>query len=129
MNSNTHLKLSYRGGAEIDNPFLREYVQRQIRQIDRPIVFLWFSTCELTKKQREKKFIQLIDNVEDELKAIIQRYRKFKEELLKINNISTILFLECPYYSIPIWNEHKGGKTPENYQNEQKKSGKYYQDT
>lgn len=86
-----------------------DIVKREISDKHKPIIIIWFGTCEITKKK--DRFLELREppyqNVADRITESI----KFRDELLKVKPEAKIVFLECPYYSIKKYNCHKKGVT------------------
>ena len=110
LNHYNRLNLVFRGGAKITHDFLKNYTLDRIYRAHNPIVILWFGTCELTVKQG--KYIFLADNLDQKLEEIKRDYIAYKEQILTVNNSSKIIYLECPYQSLIMWNFGKGHPCP-----------------
>ena len=67
--------------------------------------YVWTGTCDLTKKVN--RFIDLSSITVDE---IIGQYQKIFDLKHIYGDHVQELILECPYYSISIWNSNKGHK-------------------
>lgn len=84
----------------------------------RPVVILWFGSCELTIKRG--KFVYLADNIETKLQTVKANYLNYKEQILIANSNSKVIFLECPFQSLIIWNFLKNHKHPGIFKEDQK---------
>lgn len=95
---NTRVSINYI--VENLEPFIRRYTKVSI--------FLWTGTCDLTKKTG--RFISLheapIDNVIEQYSRLVSLSNKYGDSV-------KFTILECPYYSIRIWNANKGYENPE----------------
>lgn len=112
-----YMNIAYRPGAKIDNSFLQYHTLHRVRRSFRPIVVIWMGTCELTDKRG--RFIRLVDNLEEKLDYIRTSYMNYKEQVLKANGESTVIFLECPYMNVEIWNRTKNHPSPDVFKFEQ----------
>ena len=56
------LSLIYRSGASIHDTFMQDYTLDKIRRTHKPLVILFFATCELTNKKG--KFIYLPEDLD-----------------------------------------------------------------
>ena len=117
-NYRNKLNLVFRGGATIRNEFLQSYTLNKIARLRNPVVILWFGSCEMT--QKNGKYISLIDNPEDKLVQIRNDYIAYKQQIKNANKNSTIIYLECPFQSIVIWNFVKGHPSPGSFKDEQR---------
>ena len=100
------IKIISRSGVTVDDQRFQRSLLRNIQIAIRPIVFVWFGTCELTDKVG--KFISLKNNPTETVDQLIVKYRYFKSSIQRCNNSATVLFINCPYYSIVEWNRRKG---------------------
>ena len=64
---------------------------------------MWTGTCDFTKKVN--RFIDLSSITADE---IIGQYQKIFDLKHIYGDRVQVLILECPYYSISVWNSNKG---------------------
>ena len=117
LHEDPYLNIVSRPGADIHNKFLRKQTITRIKRAYKPVVIIWLGTCELTVKRG--KFIRLVDNVEKRLLEIELDYSYYKEELIRENIDSTIIYLECPFFSIVEWNRKRGHYAPETFSDEQ----------
>jgi len=85
-----------------DKKFIKR-VSEEIKDKDRPIVIIWFGTCELTRKSG--KYLKLRESPFQNIEICLTECRKFKKRLLEANKSALIVFLECPYYSIKKYNK------------------------
>ena len=122
MTANTDLTTFWRSGATLDNPILKQYVDRHISRFNKPIVILFFNTCHLTKPTYiRSKYVDLVDNADDIVNITIEKYREYKQTRLYRRPSAKIVFLECPFYSIPKWNQHRGHPNPEIFNESQER--------
>ena len=118
IHEDPYININHRGGATIRNTaFLGNYTLNRIRRSYKPIVIIWLGTCELTVKQG--KYIRLVDNIDNRLDEIDIEYTEYKECVHRANNQSTVIFLDCPFFSIPLWNKYKGHHNPDCFELEQ----------
>jgi len=75
-----------------------------------PIIFLWFGTCDLTKKTQEG-FAELNREDNSIVEKLTETYREIVGYLHR-EGFKPII-LETPYYSIQFWNSLKGHTNPE----------------
>ena len=77
------------------------------------LIAVWTGTCDLTQFScRSKRYIDLNQiTVED----IVSQYQKIITASVKYGSKIKLVFLECPQYSISIWNETKGHPNSENF--------------
>ncbi|CAG2202746.1 unnamed protein product [Mytilus edulis] len=90
-----------------------------------PIILIWFGTCEITTKG---KYIYLRNYPYQNIESILTGYRDLRDKILAKFKYVTIIFLDCPYYSITIFNkkirdrEEKKNKDKLDQNNNQTKS-------
>ena len=118
LSYNNQINLIFRSGAKITNPFMKGTLDK-IQNTVNPIVVLFFGTCEIAVKLG--KYIYIHDDIEARLEEIKNNYINYKQQILQINPDSKVIFLDCPYQSIIIWNFLKGHPCPGSFQNDQKK--------
>ncbi|CAG2238628.1 unnamed protein product [Mytilus edulis] len=82
-------------GANIHSNIVQSAI-RNIKQVQKPIVFIWFGTCELSKKSG--RFSNIIEHPYQVTEQILADYRVIKNQILQENNTASIVFLECPYF-------------------------------
>jgi hypothetical protein len=77
-------------------------------------------TCDITEKKG--KYISVKSYPYQKIEFALNKYRTLKSRLLQANPEATVVFLECPYYSITRFNKFK-------ITNSNSKTGtnKYYQ--
>ena len=109
LNESTHINIYSVGGAKIEHPVQRSRVRTKARTEYKPIFLFWFGTCEITTIfDHNNKYIKVIDKVAEKLTQLKEQYKVFQDIILTSNPRTTIIFLECPYYSIIDWNRNKG---------------------
>lgn len=117
VHNDPYINITYRPGAKIDNIFLQHHTLHRVRRSYKPIVVIWLGTCELTEKRG--RFIRLTDNIENTLDSVRIAYASYKEQVLNANSDSTVIFLECPYINIEIWNRAKNHSSPDMFRFQQ----------
>ena len=115
----SRINLIYRGGSKITDNFMQEYTLNRIKRTPYPIVVPFFGTCELTNKQG--KYIHLPQNIEERVNHIIEEYTNYKRKILEYNPNSIVIFLDCPYFSLVIWNFLRKHPSPGLFEKDQKK--------
>lgn len=118
MNTN-RINLIFRPGKGIDDNFMQEYTLNRIKRTYKPIVILFFGTCELTDKRG--KYIHIPVDIETRIDEIIDKYIKYKARILQYNAGATVIYLECPFFSIIIWNFLRKHPSPGIFELDQKR--------
>ena len=97
----------YRGGAEITEPNIQSYARHIVsnRRNRYPVIIFWFGTCSLTHKVNNLFILK--DNIKTVVDSTIADYIQIKQELLGLNQRAKIIFLECPYYKLSMFNEYR----------------------
>lgn len=113
------INLIYRGGSKITDSFMQDYTLNRIKHTPNPIVVLFFGTCELTNKQG--KFIYIPQNIDERVDQIIEQYIDYKRKILEYNSDAIVIFLDCPYFSLVLWNFRKKHPSPGLFEQDQKK--------
>ena len=117
------IDLIFRGGAKITDDFLQQKTLIRISRAPNPVIILWFGTCELTVKRG--KYIFIADNLEAKLNSVVQSYIAYKQQILSVNNRSKVIFMECPFQSIIIWNFLRKHPHPGSFKNDQRQLEDY----
>ena len=87
-----------------------------------PVILLWYNTCHLTKfTNKDRKFLELTDNYEDIVNITINKYIAFKQRLIYRKSTTTVIFIECPFFSITEWNSRRGHTDPQSFVSSQEK--------
>ena len=118
LNHHNRIDLVFRGGAKITNDFLKSYTLDRIHTARNPVIILWFGTCELTIKRG--KYVFLSDDLDRKLEEIKQAYIAYKEQILAVNSGSKVIYLECPYQSLVMWNFGRRHPCPGIFMEDQK---------
>ena len=118
LNYRNRINLIYRSGASITNNFMHSTLNK-VRQTTKPIVVLFFGTCELTNKRGP--YILVPENLESKLNEIKENYIACKLAIIESNPSAKVIFLDCPYQSIIIWNFLKGHPCPGSFESDQKR--------
>ena len=121
--SNINVNLIYRSGGSITdnntNSFMQSYTLDRIKRTYKPLVLLFFGTCELWVKNG--KFISIPEDLEGRVRDVIDIYHNYKQKILQYNPEATVIFLDCPYFSLIVWNFLKGHPSPGKFKSDQKK--------
>ena len=99
------VEIVYRGGARIGDKALLGRLRGRISGLSKPIVMLWLGTCDITQKQRGGSAISMRQT---DVKEIINRLQEMILVIKGMNNSAEVVCLQCPAYSISIWNNKHG---------------------
>ena len=72
--------LIHRSGAKLNDTFMQDYTVNKIKRTSKPLVILFFGTCEITNKQG--KCIYLPQDLESRVDQVINRYIAYKQRIL-----------------------------------------------
>ena len=95
---------------------MKKNIKNFIHRNGRLLLVIWTGTCDLTRKvyvspgdgsRKVNRFVDLSGTTPDEIIAQYQHICELERCLWKFIQV---LILECPYYSITIWNSVKGHK-------------------
>ena len=75
--------IKYTEELQISQITMQEYNLNRIKRTPYPIVGLLFGTCELKNKQG--KFIHLLQNIKERVNQIIEEYTNYKRKILEYN--------------------------------------------
>lgn len=103
-----------KAGASADNTEIFQSLFDNLATIshtDKPIVFIWLGTCDLTKKRG--RFLYIKNNLPSRISILSALYSTIKAEIIAKRPGCTVLFLPCPDLSIVEWNKSKGHDNPE----------------
>lgn len=93
--------------------FIENNLTKYLHRFNKILIAIWTGTCDLTYKNG--RYIHLSQTrVED----ILRQYHRILSRTEMYKDRVQIVFLECPYYSIRIWNENKGHGNIEEFKNE-----------
>lgn len=96
------LKIFYKKGASSNNDTLRRMAKDAVRGEDSPLLLVWTGTCDFTDFDTSNRTISLNGvSVPD----VLDRLRKFRDSILEVNPSTEFIFLQCPHFSIKLWNE------------------------
>ena len=111
-----YIKFLYKGGAEITNGEIQRYAKYQVskKQNKYPVIIFWFGTCSLTTKNNDGLFV-IKNDLDQVIRDTISHYKDTKNELLRLNHRAKVVFLECPYYSLSMYNESRGKVIKKDY--------------
>ena len=117
-----YLRFRYKGGADITNTEIQQYAKHQVTRTQNkyPVILFWFGTCAFTTKNSDGIF-EIKNDLDEVVDITIANYRKTKNELLGLNKRAKIIFLECLYYSLSMYNEFRGKNLKRDYFSEQQR--------
>lgn len=115
-----YVRFFYKGGSQITDSDIQSFAKFQVtkRSNRYPVILFWFGTCSLTHKNRDGLFV-IKDDIDQAVKDTIFEYKAIKQRLLKLNHRAKVLFLECPYFSLSMFNQKRGKQFKINYFSEQ----------
>lgn len=90
----------YKGGAKIDDTELFNDLSSNIKDLNEPLILIWLGTCEFTTKRGAYVHLNKT-TVADFRNKLVELKTKIHQE----NSTSEIIFLQCPVYSIMVYNE------------------------
>ena len=117
LNDRLNQKISViaKGGANIYNDSHYYKVKSAVKKAKRPIVIVWLGTCDITGKKG--KYVSAKTYPYQKIEFALSKNRTLKSRLLQANPEATVVFLECPYYSITkITNSNSKTATNKYYQ-------------
>ncbi|VDI33955.1 Hypothetical predicted protein [Mytilus galloprovincialis] len=91
-------------------------IKANIKKKDRAILFLWIAPCDLTTK--EGKFISLTYNTSkyhSKIDNLVTKFSTLKAQIESRYKHTKVCFLECPPYSIKLYNKHQGHEDPNKF--------------
>ena len=108
----------HRGGRTTNQAvsYVKQNIENFIHRYGRLLLVIWTGTCDLTRKvsissgdgsRKVNRFVDLSGTTPDEIIAQYQHICELKDAY---GDLIQVLILECPYYSITIWNSVKGHK-------------------
>ena len=112
------INLIYRSGAKLDDNFMKGYTLNRIKRTYKPTVILFFGTCEIVDKRG--KYLYIPHNINARIEEIIIKYTEYKQTILLYNPEATVIFLDCPYLSLIIWNFLRKHPSPGSFEADQK---------
>ena len=94
-----------KSGANIYNNAHYYKVKKAVKKAKNPVVIVLLGTCDVTEKKG--KYISVKSYPYQKIEFALNKYRTLKSRLLQANPEATVVFLECPYYSITRFNKFK----------------------
>ena len=104
-----YLHIYHEAGAIITSNVV-DRALKGIKQTHKPIVLLWFGTCELTKKVGN--LVKIRNSPYQNTEFTLTNYREKKSKRKQVNRTAKIIFIECPYYSVDRWNSTQRRQKP-----------------
>ena len=108
-----------KSGAKVEEStrWLKSNIAEKIERHGDIWLYVWLGTCNLTTKN--KKYISLKHPDNETNNDITQKYKEIASIVSKYQG-SKLTFLETPVYSIKNWNQSKGHKDPDTFDNQDK---------
>ena len=76
-----------------------------MKKAKRSVVIVWLGTSDITGWKG--KYVSVKSYPYQKIEFALSKYRTLKRRLLQANPEATVVFLECPYYSITRFNKFK----------------------
>jgi hypothetical protein len=80
-------------------------VKSSVKKAKRSVVIVWLGTSDITGWKG--KYVSVKSYPYQKIEFALSKYRTLKRRLLQANPEATVVFLECPYYSITRFNKFK----------------------
>ena len=80
----------------------------KIRGLSNPFVLIWLGTCDFTRL--DYPYVVIRENAD--VSTVFANFTAMADKIRSVNPSSEVVFLECPMYSIQIWNTIKGHANP-----------------
>lgn len=105
--------------AEDQLDFLEKNLENKFREFGSQhfTIYVWLGTCNVTVKSGQ--FIDIVSENNDSATQACKALRDIYKFLAKYSSIK-VVFFEIPYFSIYLWNLHKGHPNPELYRHKDK---------
>ncbi|CAC5391684.1 unnamed protein product [Mytilus coruscus] len=111
------IKIVFEPGLSIDKThIIWKAIKANIKKKDRAILFLWIAPCDLTTK--EGKFISITYNTtkyQSKIDNLVTKLSTLKAQIEARYKHTKVCLLECPPYSIKLYNKHQGHEDPNKY--------------
>ena len=90
----------YKRGATLENKHHIEDLLQKLKSSssDNQIVYIWLGICEITRKVN--RIIETRKYPYQSIEFFLTKYREVKKQIQDLKPGSTVLFIDCPYYSI-----------------------------
>ena len=120
LNERKYVRFFYKGGSQITDIDIQNFSKFQVtrRTNHFPVILFWFGTCSLTPKNSDGLFV-IKEDLDQAVNDTIAEYKAIKKTLLNLNHRAKVLFLECPYFSLSMFNAKRGKKFKNNYFSQQ----------
>ena len=73
-------------------------------------------TCDFTKFDRRTRYLSLDEDVS--VADVVDKLQNIKREVLKVNASTEVIFLQCPVFSIRLWNEYQNHSNPDSFKDD-----------
>ena len=102
--------------------FIQHNVEQFVRAYGNILIAVWTGTCDLTnfiesyessEPRPAKRRRRCIDLSEVTVDDIIKQYNRILTVTAVYRTKVKVVFLECPQYSVEIWNQHQYCRNPE----------------
>lgn len=108
------IKFFCKSGADSDDikDWFKNNIQKLITKYSRIRIYIWIGTCDFTAKSDH--YIKL--DTEAAAEKLHQNLKFLRDNY--VNDNVQLTFLKVPYYSISIWNKHRGHPTPDDFRSD-----------
>ena len=112
-----NIKFWCKRGATIQREisWIRKRFERKVQRHGDILPFIWLGTCDLTKKDEPKPYIEIRDsNIDRATDSIVAQLCDLLHEIHRFLTVTPIL-LETSIYSIAAYNKAKSHQSPETF--------------
>ena len=105
LGCNVNIQFICKSGEGIQSTILRDQLLDQLDKIDKqahPVIIIWLGTCNLTHKKNQ--FVTIHSNITDRVTIAAGFAQTLKEEIHTKCPKASVIFLDCPTYSIEEYN-------------------------
>jgi len=106
----------FQKGASSENRHLLSKILDVVRGVDSPLLMIWTGTCDFTKFDRRTRYLSLDEDVS--VADVVDKLQNIKREVLKVNASTEVIFLQCPVFSIRLWNEYQKHSKPDSFKDD-----------
>jgi hypothetical protein len=103
-------------GASSENRHLLSKILDVVRGVDSPLLMVWTDTCDFTKFDRRTRYLSLDEDVS--VADVVDKLQNMKREVLKVNASTEVIVLQCPVFSIRLWNEYQKHSKPDSFKDD-----------
>lgn len=94
--------------------FIHKNLRKLLRKHNKISLYIWVGTCDFTEKIR--RFVYLRNKQQDVMQRLCNNLQGIKD--ICVSSKIKLTFLQCPFYSIQIWNSYKGHPNSESFKSD-----------